>query len=191
MKIAIDIDEVVARYVDCYCEYHNEFGGNLRYEDWKEFSFSQTLGISHEEAYDVRQNFLESECFDRMELIEGAKEGINFLAENYELVFITVRPKDHEKKTIDFFNKHFPGNDFEIIFAGAYMGGKPKDEICRGLGINLIIEDCVGSQEYAENGMRVILFDKAWNREVEHENVVRCYNWKEILSEIRRMDNGN
>ena len=188
-KIAVDIDEVVAKYVDCYCEYHNELGGNLRYGDWKVFSFSHTLGISLEESYEVRQNFLESDCFDRMGLIEGAKDGINSLAEKYEVVFITARPKDYELKTLNFLKKYFPDRNFQVIFTGDCIEYKSKQEICAELGIGLIIEDGAVSQEYAEAGMNVVLFDKAWNQDVEHEKVVRCYNWNEILREVNRLEN--
>lgn len=192
MKIAIDIDEVVAKYLDCYCSYHNYHSGEeLKPHHFRKFSFSYTLGIPKETSHGVRKNFMESDHFDEMALVEGAEEAINFLSENHEIVFITARPKDHEFKTINFFKKYFPEKNFKVIFSGDYFMERHKDEICRELGIGCIIEDSEDSQNYAKNGIKVILLNRPWNYEVSHENVVRCNDWKEILNEVENLSNGN
>ena len=36
----------------------------------------------------------------------------------------------------------------------------------------------------AENGIKVILFDRLYNQNINHENIIRCRNWNEIWSVI-------
>ncbi|MAH49386.1 hypothetical protein CMI37_26415 [Candidatus Pacearchaeota archaeon] len=185
MKIGVDIDGVVARFLEGFVNFYNDvYGGDLSEEDFEKFSVAHTLNVSSEESERLRKEFYDSDFFDSINLVGGAEESINGLSQNHELVFITARHPYHEEKTMKFFEKHFPDGNFRILFSGDYSGGKAKHQICEELGIKVLIEDGEHSQNYAENGIKVILLDKPWNQDCEHENIVRVKNWDEILSKV-------
>ena len=65
--------------------------------------------------------------------------------------------------------------------------GKTKGELCKDLNVDLMIED---DPKYAEDcalkGINVLLLDKPWNQNcIEHENIIRVKNWKEILERFK------
>ena len=41
----------------------------------------------------------------------------------------------------------------------------------------------------AENGIKVLLFDTRYNQKIEHDNVVRVYNWIDIYEKIKELSN--
>ena len=96
------------------------------------------------------------------------------------------------ESTINFLKKIFLEKDYEIHFSGdIYEGRKLKDEICNDLNLDLIIEDSpYYSKNCAEKGIKVLLLDKPWNQNCEHENIIRVNNWKEVLEKIKEMGDG-
>ncbi len=190
MKIGIDIDEVVAGYIIGFCSFYNEnYGGQISMNDFKEFSIAKVLKISSEESFKLRREFLKSNYFENICLVRGALEGINKLSSYMDISFISARSLEHREKTLDFLKKHFPKNSFEVFFSGEYSGeGKTKSEICNELDIGVLIEDGEYSQRYAEEGVKIILLDKPWNKNIEHKNIIRCSNWEEILKEIKILE---
>lgn len=52
---------------------------------------------------------------------------------------------------------------------------------CKKLGVDYMIEDKVDVALYlAQNGVKVLLMDAAYNKKLYHENITRVFNWKEI-----------
>ena len=187
MKIVSDIDECVVEYLQGFCDFYNdEVGGDLVVEHWdfKNFSFQKTLGISAVESDKIREEYMMSKYFDNMKFIDGAREGIEKLASKHDLVFVTNRPGNHKVKTRMCYDYNFPNRNFDIYFED----GCKLDRIVK-LGADLIIEDSPSSLKYAEEGFRVLLFDRKWNRDVEHENIYRCENWGKIISVVDGFDN--
>ena len=193
MKIAIDIDEVVIEFVESYMEFVRSKGyRDVSYESVFSYELWDILGITKELVFELLAEYYESRYVEKRNLIEGAKVGVEFLRDNHDVVFITARPKYMIKETRDFIFEEFGILGDRIFFSGDVLGeGRSKDEICRGLGIGLIIEDSeADSLRYAKNGLKVLLLDKPWNRNIRHENIVRCFGWDDVLREVRRLDNG-
>lgn len=186
MKIGIDIDEVVAKYVEGYLEiFKKEYGKKVNFEDVFSYNFGEVLGISKEEDEKLHKIFGESMSFDEIEMIEGAKEAVIKLSKSHDVAFITFRPLRLKEKTRFFLEKNFPDNSFKVFYAKEFPNGS-KAEVCKSLGINLMIEDhAPAAFECANKGIRVILFDKPWNKNVEHENILRVKKWEEALSFLK------
>ncbi len=188
MKIGIYVDNVVVNLNKGFCEFYNSnFGGNLCVEDFeKNYYLKDLMGISEEEELKLWTNYHDSQIFDEMEFIEGCKEAVSFLEEGHELFFITARHLSWKEKTEKLFAEHF--GDVNLIFSGDLYGGKSKDEICLENGIGLLIEDHrEHSLSYADRGIKILLMDKPWNGGIEHENLIRVNDWKEILREIEKI----
>jgi 5'(3')-deoxyribonucleotidase len=185
-KIAIDVDEVVVEFVRGYLEFMKDKGFNdVDYNNVFSYNLWEVLGIDKKLGYDSVFEYGINGGFDGGEFIKGAIEGIEKLKEIFDVYFITARPSEASKSTRDFIFNEFGILGDRVIFSGGYYGGKTKDEICRELGIDLIIEDSEdGSLGYAKNGINVLLLDKPWNRKVEHEKIIRCMNWEEIVGNL-------
>lgn len=190
MKIGIDIDEVIAEFVEGYFAFYNlKHNKNFKYEDAFTYDLWKVLGISKENAFKIAREYYDSEFFDHIKLVSGSIEGINKLYQNNELFFITSRPKEIEKQTKEFLEKHFPKLSLNLIhsFNPLEKQGKSKAEISKELKISFLIED---HEEYAlecaKKGIKVLLFDKPWNRNIQtHENIIKVLNWGEILEIIK------
>ena len=189
MKIAIDIDEVIVEFLKGYLKIHEDRSGiRVFFEDIFSYSLWKPLEIPEEEAMETMEEFYNSEHFDKLEIVEGARESILKLSENNELFFVTARPSSLKKQTENFFHMNFNGIPLRVFYSGDYFGGrKTKAEICKTLGISIIIEDNgYNAIDCARNGVKVFLLDKPWNKDYElHENVIRVKNWNEILEQLK------
>jgi len=191
MKIACDIDDVIVRFVEKYMEFAAERGFKVvKYEDIYTYDLDGILGVSGETALDLLKIFNLEKRHENLNFIEGAVDGVNLLKNGHDVYFITARPKVISKFTRDFVFNNFRILGDRVIFSGDISGeGECKDEICKKMGVELIVEDNdKDSLRYARKGMGVLLLDKPWNRGVEHENIYRCMSWKDILKKVEELD---
>lgn len=189
-RIGIDIDEVVVEFMANFLIYSNKKNNTFfTSEDVTNYRLWETkIHKSKEESIKEVLEFQNSPYFDKIDLIEGAKEGLEEISKNRQIYFITSRPEEIKDKTKSFFNKHFPKNGFNILYSGELYGGKlSKTEICKNLEIPLIIED---NPDYAlgcaREGIKVFLLNKFWNKNCEeHPNITQVDNWKTILERLK------
>jgi uncharacterized HAD superfamily protein len=188
MKIGIDIDEVITKFIEGYLKIYNEkYDKRVCFEDVITYDLWECLSISEQEAYKISDEFYDSKDFENVNFIEGAKDSINELSKNNEVILVTSRPLKIRGKTEKFFKENFPNNNFKILFSGDRFGkGKSKLDICEEEAIGIIIED---EPKYAlscaQKGIKVFLLDKPWNQDIEHENVVRVNNWKQVMELLK------
>lgn len=197
MKIGIDLDEVVVEFARGYLKLYNlKYKRNILFENIFSYNLWEPLGISREEVFQLADEYYNSEDFESIEFIKDAKEALQKLSKNNKLFIVTSRPVKIKEKTEIFFKKNFPFINFDIIHSGDLFDGqgKPKAEICMEKGLDVFIED---RKEYAlecaKKKIKVLLFDKPWNKNCKTpENIIRVYNWKEILDKINSgMKNDN
>lgn len=191
LKIGIDIDEVVVEYIKHYLKFcEANLGKKFLLEEISKFNLWKVLDISREEVVGIARKFNEERLFLELNFIEGSKNAINFLSKENDLFFVTSRPPEIKVETIKFFEQHFPELNFEIIFSEKSNGNeKSKAQICKEFEIPLLIED---RRKYAldcaQNGIKVLLMDKPWNQNCEHENIIRVKDWKEVLEKIKEIE---
>ena len=189
MKIGIDIDEVVAEFVKGYLKkYTEKYEKSFDFEKIFSYNLWESLNITKEEAIKLADEFYDSEHFENIGLVSGAKESITKLSKDNELIFITSRPIKLKNITENFIKNNFKELLFRILFSNDFFqqGNLSKGEICQQENIDFLIED---NKDYsiscAEKGIKVILFDKPWNRNFEHENVTRVSGWEETLEVLK------
>ncbi len=193
MKIAIDIDEVVVGFVEMCMRFVESKGiKRVNYEDVYSYKLWEVLDIDKDYFIELLNEGNLTRELLKVGFIFGAKEGVCFLRDNYDICFVTARPKTITKYTRDFIFEEFGILGDKVVFFGDVLrGGKRKCEICKDLRVDLIIEDNgIDSLKYAENGIKVVLLDKPWNQEFEHERIFRCKDWGEILDKIEELKNG-
>lgn len=175
MRIGIDIDEVLAEFLESFLEFYNsKYKSNFKKEDFKSYQFEEILGGTHEEAVELIK---EHDYGGEIKLVDGALESIKELAKKYELIILTARHPMFKDKTENFLKSHFGDIFSQILYTGESFQkyGVTKSDLCKQLNIEIIIEDNkIFSKECAEKGIRVLLFDKPWNQIDEYmENIIR------------------
>ncbi len=189
-RIGVDIDDVIAGFMKSYLEFYNKkYNTQLNLQNIKNYHLWKTgIHKSKEESHKEISEFQNSLAFEEIDLIDGAKNGLNNLSEFYQIYFITSRPEELKDKTIAFFKKHFPNKEFNFIYSGDVSGKNPsKSEICKNFEISIIIEDNpTYALDCASNGVKVFLLNKPWNEDCEmHENIIKVENWEELLEFLK------
>lgn len=193
MKIAVDMDEVLAGFIDKFIEFHNyKYKSSYNKNDFFSFDFSKVLKCNEEEALQKVEEFFESDFFKQIDLIPGAIEGINKLKQKHELHLVTGRQEEIKEETLKWINNYFPNTFKTINFTNHYSKlyeKTTKASVCMKLGVKALIEDSLEySKELQENEIKVILMNVPWNQtEKLASNFVRVYNWNEILKEIEKI----
>tara|TARA_Y100000310_G_scaffold276679_1_gene294029 strand:+ start:6058 stop:6630 length:573 start_codon:yes stop_codon:yes gene_type:complete len=188
MRIACDMDDVLAGLVDPFLVFYNrEHETCFGREDIITYDFWEHIGCTKEEAVERMNQFYTTPAFRRLPVIEGAVEGVSALSD-FELYIVTARPKSIEGATKEWVDEHFPERFSEIRFANTWTDPsekRGKSGLCKSLGAELIVEDCLAyAVECAANGVRAVLLDRPWNQGTEPEGVVRVYSWREAVSVI-------
>ena len=189
MNIAIDIDEVVVEFIRGYIRILEKNGIKVEYDKTHSYIFWESYPLTREQAIKFADEFFDSEFFENIELVAGAKEAIIQLEKKNELFFLTSRPLSIKDKTQRFMEKHFPNSNITLVFSGDFHkdNGKTKAEICRELKIPVIIEDNKNyALECAKSGVKAFLIAKPWNVDAEnHENIIKVNSWGEIMNNLK------
>lgn len=190
MKIAIDIDEILCETVRPFLDFIEESKGIKKdFEEVFSYNLWDVFELEKKEVDKIfHEVFFGENLVCNLDLVDGAQRGIEILNEENELFFITSRPEYYLDKTKEFIIKNFVSEP-QIYFSGDFCGnGKTKNEICEDLGIDLIIEDNgETSLKYAESGLNILLLDKPWNQDFEHDRIFRCFSWDDILDKIEEL----
>ncbi len=191
IKIGIDLDEVVADFINKFLEFYNgKYEKNILKEDIKSYNLWENdfFGFDKQGAIQIVDEFYDSELFDEMELIQDATRVIRELSDDFEIFIVTSRPLRFKEKTENFLKNN--QILYEIIYSNEIHnanGSKNKADICKELGVNILIDD---NKDYAkncaENNIKVFLLSKPWNSNHEkHENIIKVENWQEILDIVK------
>ena len=190
MKIAVDIDDVLANFTPALIEFHNAtYGTSYTLNHFNSYHLEEVWGGTHEEAIDKVFNFYETPEFKNVGVIEDAQEVLHRLKKDHELVTMTARPEVIRDKTEEWILRHFPGLFSAVHIANRFSKTGPKTtkaELCEKYGCNLLIDD---SLDYALQSVaphrRVLLFDRPWNQTSElPTGITRIKSWKEISEHI-------
>lgn len=197
MIIGIDVDEVLVPFSKTYFNYAHETFGAEQMDGDKipHYRYDELFGITLAESFRRVALFYNSEHFKNMPLHDGAKEVITELSKKHKLIAVTSRFGDSKEFTRQWLEKEFPKMFSNIHFSAENhydeeykkkKNLKEKAEVCKELGISLMIEDSIPhSLKCAEAGIKVLLFDRSWNHnEILPANITRIYSWKEVLEKI-------
>jgi 5'(3')-deoxyribonucleotidase len=196
MKIACDLDDVIFDFVPGFCEFYKEHSGrSFSKKDFYSYDFWEIIGGTREEAIRLVDEFYDSEYFDVMETVRGAKEGFTIIKENYDGLIITARPRRFKPKTKASLNDIFHRGDLKSYYSkGEYDEAVSKGDICLREKVSLLIEDNIPHVLDCERkGVSVLLLDNPWNKDFDeraHTRIKRVYDWDHILREIKNLPEG-
>ena len=147
-------------------------------------------GGTREKAIGIADESQSSGHFERISPVKNSIKSIKSLASKNRFFIITSRPENWKTKTEKWVKRHLGNIDCKIIYTNDFYNrhGKSKSEICIEKGIKLILEDHGKySLDCAKKGVRVILFDKPWNKKARHRNIIRVYDWLEAVGKINEI----
>ena len=194
MRIAVDIDNVLVDDVGSFCRFHNDkYNTNLSKERFYTWNWWIAMNEPKENVVKKHGEYVKSDYFKNIDIIPGAKEGIENLKNKHELVILTGRPKRLMKETKIWLAKNF-GSVFREIYCTDFHlvngTGKNKGTYIVDKKIDVLIDDYIEHGKECPVSTKVLLFDCPWNQnKVLPENFIRVLSWPEIVATIEQINN--
>ncbi len=187
MNIAIDVDEVLADFIEAYIAYHNQrFKTNLTSKEFYSYDFWEITGFTKEDTVRVVHDFYKTEEFKSLPVMPDSVEGIDILKKNGHILYaITSRPLSLQEITSDWLENNFPKQFTSLHSTGGYVGPQKtsKLEIALQLNCSHAIEDAPKfALQLAKGNIQVLLYNHPWNQNLkEDDDIIRVNNWEEII----------
>jgi len=202
MRVGVDLDDVIAI---CAVPYLRKFAQEYRVElpDEKEIGWhllrEMDAHVSPEERDRFRLKLYDGTFFSQLDIYQDCPAVLERLVQKgHEIFFITARAERRrmvtetwlrEKRILDYakavhlkpygeFRPDHPRGRYDAEGSANY-----KTRLAQELGLDVFCEDdTLISRTLAEAGVRVLLFDHPWNREIAHERITRVGGWAEAAA---------
>ena len=185
----IDLDCVTLETVRCIVElYDLDFHDKPGYKkvDWTKIDSWDFLELSLATKEVIDGYFNQQRFFDRVEMIDGAKEAIDYLSNFYNIVFVSHGEDLNLHLKEKYVNEHFPYARFIGVKLSEHYDKSCVDMSGEG---NVFIDD-MSKNILGSNADIRICFGKdyEWNKDFEqdfesqlNDGVCRLYDWKSVL----------
>lgn len=190
IKIGLDFDDVLFDFNTGMMKFHNDtYGTSYTLADITKWDFKELWQCDADESLRRMRAFVISKYHDQASPIEGAIDAVRYLRQRYDIHIITARDKVICPQTYKVADKFFSGS-----FQGVhYMHDNDKNvlgtkgDICRDLGIGIMVEDSLANAEtLSASGITTLLFDRPWNQKDSlPTHVVRVFGWNDTLAKIK------
>ncbi|XP_010437798.1 PREDICTED: uncharacterized protein LOC104721502 [Camelina sativa] len=195
--VAVDIDEVLGNFVSALNKFiADRYLSNHSVSEYHVYEFFKIWNCSRNEA-DLRvHEFFKTSYFKKgIHPLPGAHKTLHKLSKYCDMSVVTSRQNAIKEHTLEWIEIHFPGLFQQIHFGNHFAlhgESRPKSEICRSFGAEILIDDNPRyAEECANIGMKVLLFDYEnsypWSKTESvdrHPLVTRVHNWEEVEQQI-------
>lgn len=180
MVIAIDVDDTLCNLQEVVIDTFNiKFGASYRLEDFTEYDIMNVLPTK--DAMVIKEMYGMPGLYDKVKPMLGAQDAIEKLINlGHQVYLITAAiPKTYDEK-VAFIKRFFPCIDESHIICMRHKWMFRCD---------VMIEDNLQtllSKPYYHR----ILLDKPWNQSNKDYvyDIHRCYNWKDVLTAINKIN---
>lgn len=179
LNICVDIDGTITSPYH-FIPYLNElYGKNITDEECNTCNWEDLFQIE----MDTMLKEFHEKCmhsYGEAAIVEGAKEVINELKEKHNIYFVTARSENLTNITRNWLNDS-GFEDIEVYLLGS------DNKVSKGKELNcdIFIEDNPWNAiQLANEGMKIVLMDTNYNKDVEHNDIFRVNNWSEIKKYI-------
>ncbi len=177
--VALDVDGVIASFVDCFRMTYQEFSGSdgFEFSQLTKWNIGEAIKIDPELENKIWKS---EELLDHMRvapvLISGKRFVTRLEERGVNITYITARGTD---------DLTLGGSDFHTILlknwldindfpAGEILLETEKIPKLKDLKIDILVDDSPSTAKIgSENGIEIILPDWPWNRDVEHQLIKR------------------
>ncbi|MCE5221973.1 MAG: hypothetical protein LLF98_12115 [Clostridium sp.] len=179
LNICIDIDGTIS---DPYywLSYANKYFNSNIYESQVTcYNIAKILNISENDYLEFYEKF-KFEIHTKQILRDDVKDILDKLYKLNNIYFVTARDKSLELVTFLYLLNH------EIPFDEVFvLGTHNKVPKAKDLNCDIFIEDSYENAiQLSNSDFKVILIDTNYNRLPLNSNIIRAYNWNEILKII-------
>lgn len=187
--VAFDIDDVLLLQAEGVCNAINiRTGTSLTVAQYTD-RWDHMLGVTVEEAEELRLELIANGLFEALEAVPGAKEGLASLAEKgLRLAAITKRRESLRDVTRASLELHYGDLFGHILHATYFEGGqkftRKKSELCLQAGATTLVDDQVSTcLEIASAGLTALHFGSYGWEELDepHPGIVRVRNFDEVV----------
>ncbi len=185
-RIAIDIDDVLLDYVSTFVKFHNfTYNTSLKKEDIFSYNLWESFKETPKQMETKLDEFVNSQFFNEIPPIEGARNSLEILNKDYRIFMITSRSIERKQKTDFSLEKYFPNLYSKIFYIKNER--KTKAEICKEQEVSLLIEDCPKyAFECNSSKIPVFLFTQPWNKNLNLRDslITRVKDWGYITKKL-------
>lgn len=193
--IWIDLDEVLAETLDQILVNNNYIlaGKTVSREDILDYYIfnNKHIWIEIAEAKKIFQEvFTNHNAYNIQKVSWSYEKIIQLKNDGYTLKIVTGRSQEFEDYSFKWLQNNFWNIFDSLHFANHFTytdhswKRKNKSEICKELGITIMIEDIFDyALDLAENWIYTYLIEKPWNKhiKIEHANIKKVKHWDEII----------
>ena len=202
MRLGVDLDDVIAI---CAVPYLRKFAEEYRVELPDEHEIGWHLLREMDDKVPARERdrfrirLYDGTFFSELDIYEDCPIVLERLVQSgHEIYFVTARNEARrmvtetwlrEKRILDYakavhlkphgeFNPDYPRGRYDPEGSANY-----KARLAEELRLDMFCEDdVVIAKTLADRGIRVLLFDQPWNRDLAHERITRVSGWAEVAT---------
>ena len=184
LSIGLDIDGCITRSYYYLPFFNKLYNKNIKESQCTQYFLRGIFGIDESE-WKLKYNQNIKGFFDSVDIRENAVETLSRIKLIHNCNFITAREntKYVRQRTEDYL-KDNKLHDIPLhMLSSHYKVDKAKE-----LSIDVFVEDSESNAlELADSGIKVLLMDANYNKNVRHENIIRVNNWLEIEEILKRI----
>lgn len=138
-RVAIDIDEVLVKFLFPMAKYHMKTIRKPKYS----YVYRQIFDIDETTSQKMVQEFYKSKDFMELTPIDGAQKAMYDIKKKYKKMYVVTGRQDVVREETELWiQQYFPGIFDDVILTNSYTPHEvKKSDICRALNIGLIIDD--------------------------------------------------
>ena len=173
MRVAVDLDDVLADLISLLLATHREVCGEI-------LTREQAIGWDVFPP-EVHERVKFGGGYGGLTPLPGAYEFLMWLKERHEVNIVTYRGEHARDVTVTWLDSHFPS-----LYDAVHLTGGGKVDICRELDVKLIIDDSCHQVPAVTSALGIpgILMDTPMNQHIEESRFIRR---AEDLGQARRI----
>ncbi|MDR3597520.1 hypothetical protein [Clostridium sp.] len=182
LNICIDIDGTITDPYYWLSYANNYFKLNVSVNEITCYEIAKVLKIKEDDYLRFYEEY-KFEIHSKQELRDDVKAILDMLYKQNNIYFVTARDRSLELLTNLYLKNHDIPSD-EVLVLGTHN----KVPAARNLNCDIFIEDSYDNAiQLSTSGFKVLLIDTNYNRFPLNDNIIRVYNWKEILDFIDKV----
>lgn len=178
MKIALDVDGVLADVIKSWLNYNNTFRSKISKQDITEWDFWKKFKINRFDFYTEL-----SSCWKNWNSIPPTEENLSSITKNLselgQVDIVTAR----ERSTDSFVKSWLDHHDISYENYVSVIDGPMKAD----LDYDVFIDDSpLNAQKFLKQNKKVFLYSQPWNKHISDEQIHRVSNLSETIKKIEQ-----